>query len=154
MSIEAFQSKISIVTDAIHEMPLDKTLETYLNREFPAAGETFKSIRKACLKGAEEGWLCQHEAAGIRFGRVLKPEQATRGFSIDVVRMADIKGPHHSHPKGEIDMIMPLDERARFDGQPEGWLVYPANSAHKPTVSDGAALVLYLLPDGEIVFSR
>ncbi|MCB1758659.1 MAG: DUF4863 family protein [Gammaproteobacteria bacterium] len=154
MGIETFQSTIAVITDAIHGMPLDKALEAYLNQEFPANGEIFNEIREACVKGTEEGWLCQQEAGGIRFGRAVKPGQVTAGFSVDVVHMADIVGPHHSHPKGEIDMIMPLDTAARFDGHAEGWLVYPENSAHKPTVSDGAALILYLLPDGEIRFSR
>lgn len=154
MNMEAFKSTVSVITEAIREMPLDKNLEAYLNHEFPADGEIFKGIRKTCLEGLEEGWLCQHEAGGIRYGRAIKPGKETSGFSVDVVRMADILGPHHSHPKGEIDMIMPLTGEALFDGHPAGWLVYPENSAHRPTVSDGAALVLYLLPDGEIVFSR
>jgi hypothetical protein len=32
--------------------------------------------------------------------------------------------------------------------------VYPPGSAHRPTVSGGRALVLYLLPEGRIEFSR
>ncbi len=106
------------------------------------------------LEGVEQGWLCQQEAGGIRYGRAIKPAEATSSFSVDVVRMADIKGPHHRHPKGEIDMIMPLEGEARFDGHAQGWLVYPENSEHSPTVSGGTALVLYLLPDGAILFSR
>ncbi|MEZ5479400.1 MAG: DUF4863 family protein [Thiolinea sp.] len=31
--------------------------------------------------------------------------------------------------------------------------MYPPGSAHKPTVSQGRALVLYLLPQGSIEFS-
>ena len=54
---------------------------------------------------------------------------------------------------GEIDLIMPLDEGALFDGLPAGWMVTPAGSAHCPTVSGGRALVLYLLPQGRIEFT-
>ena len=43
---------------------------------------------------------------------------------------------------------------ARFDGQGAGWVVYPADSAHVPTVSGGRALVLYLLPQGAIEFTK
>jgi hypothetical protein len=68
--------------------------------------------------------------------------------------MQDVAGPHHRHPKGEIDLIMPLDEPAMFDGHPAGWLVYGPDSAHRPTVSGGSALVLYLLPEGAIEFTR
>ena len=68
--------------------------------------------------------------------------------------MQDVAGPHHSHPKGEIDLIMPIEGDALFDGRPAGWLVCPPGSAHRPTVSQGRALVLYLLPDGQIQFTR
>jgi hypothetical protein len=68
--------------------------------------------------------------------------------------MNDCVGPHHSHPNGEIDLVMPLEGDARFDGHAAGWVVYPADSAHFPTVSGGRALVLYLLPGGSIEFTR
>jgi len=65
-----------------------------------------------------------------------------------------LAGPHHVHPHGEIDLIMPLTEGATFDGHPAGWCVYGPGSAHRPTVANGAALVLYLLPQGAIEFTR
>ena len=68
--------------------------------------------------------------------------------------MADLAGPHHTHPNGEIDLIMPLEGDATFDGRPAGWCVYPPGSAHHPTVGNGRALVLYLLPEGQIQFTR
>ncbi len=70
-----------------------------------------------------------------------------------VVDMQDIRGPHHRHPNGEVDMVMPIDADANFDGQGAGWKVYQAGSAHFPAVSGGRALVLYLLPDGAIEFT-
>jgi len=75
------------------------------------------------------------------------------GFSVDVVDMKDLAGPHHVHPLGEIDLIMPIEGDALFDGHGAGWMVYPAQSAHSPTVSNGRALVLYLLPQGKIEFT-
>ena len=101
-----------------------------------------------------EGWMCNREAGGIRFGRVMKPGPATHGFSVDVVVMNDVKGPHHRHPNGEIDMIIPITPDARFDGHGPGWCVYGPDTAHYPTVSDGEAIVLYLLPKGEIEFTK
>jgi hypothetical protein len=68
--------------------------------------------------------------------------------------MENVVGPHHAHPKGEIDMVMPLTRRAKFDGHGAGWVIYGPGSAHRPTVSDGKALVLYLLPQGAIEFSK
>jgi len=70
--------------------------------------------------------------------------------------------PHHRHPNGEIDLVMPLASgdgvaaggAATFDGQSAGWKVYGPGSAHRPTVRGGRALVLYLLPDGAIEFTR
>jgi hypothetical protein len=49
---------------------------------------------------------------------------------------------------------MPLTEGAAFDGHGAGWVVYPAGSAHTPVVAGGRALVLYLLPDGAIEFTK
>jgi hypothetical protein len=154
MNPEKFQNLISQVTSQISGKPLDKELEAFLNEEFPASGELFKYIESACHQGVADGWVCDREHGGIKFGRVIKPSDAIHGFSVDVVEMNNIVGPHHAHPNGEIDMIMPLDGDARFDGQGKGWLVYPPGSAHKPTVSGGSAFVLYLLPNGAIEFSR
>lgn len=96
----------------------------------------------------------KYEGGGIRYGRVIKPDAALGGYSVDVVDMDDLAGPHHRHPQGEIDLIMPLSDQARFDGRGAGWLVYGPGTAHRPTVSAGRALVLYLLPDGAIEFTR
>ena len=49
---------------------------------------------------------------------------------------------------------MPLSGSAEFDGHGAGWLVYEPGTAHTPTVSGGKALVLYLLPQGAIEFTR
>ena len=89
----------------------------------------------------------------IKYGRVVKPGEPTNGFSVDVVDMESVAGPHHRHPTGEIDLIMPLSSGAQFDGHTAGWLVYGPGSAHRPTVTEGRALVLYLLPAGAIEFT-
>jgi hypothetical protein len=75
-------------------------------------------------------------------------------LSVDVVQLENIVGPHHSHPKGEICLTMPVTPAAKFDGGGAGWCVNEPGSAHRPTVTGGQALVLYLLPDGEIVFTK
>ena len=71
-----------------------------------------------------------------------------------MVDLTDIAGPHHSHPTGEVCLTMPVTAGARFDGMGAGWCVNEPGSAHSPTVSDGQALVLYLLPQGKIKFTR
>jgi hypothetical protein len=110
-------------------------------------------MSEACLDGVAAGWLCKHEAGGIKYGRVIKPSPDTAQFSVDVVDMSDVAGPHHSHPTGEINLVMPVTPEARFDGTPAGWKVYPPGSMHSPTVTQGRALVLYLLPQGRIDFT-
>jgi hypothetical protein len=111
-------------------------------------------VHDACLAGIAAGWMCNREHAGIRYGRVVRPGAATHGFSVDVVDMNDVAGGHHRHPNGEIDLVLPLDGAATFDGHGAGWLVYEPGSAHVPTVAGGRALVLYLLPQGAIEFTK
>jgi hypothetical protein len=122
-------------------------------RSIPRSANTCSGIEALCRAGVDQGWLCRHQAGGIRYGRVIRPGAEAGNHSVDVVLMDDCRGPHHSHPGGEIDMVMPIDAGAKFDGHPAGWVVYPPGSAHTPTVSGGAALVLYLLPGGEIEFT-
>lgn len=132
----------------------DAELDAWLNAEHGAHSETYRALRASCEAGVAAGWLCDREGGGIRYGRIFKPAPDLAGFSVDVVDMTDIAGPHHVHPNGEIDLIMPVDPDARFDGRPAGWLVCPPGSAHRPTVTGGRALVLYLLPEGRIEFTR
>ena len=154
MTPEEFQTLLAPVAARIRGKTLDKALQSDLNQAFPADGETFKVIQRACHDAIAAGWMCNREAGGIRYGRVVKANDALSGCSVDVVEMENLKGPHHRHPNGEIDMIMPISAGAKFDGQGAGWLVYGPDSAHHPTVSDGKALVLYLLPEGAIEFTR
>ena len=153
MTIEVLKSELSRLCAAIAERPLDLDLERWLNAHHGAGSATFERIRQACETGVAEGWLCQREGGGIRYSRPFKPSDELHSFSVDVVDMQDIAGPHHRHPHGEIDLIMPIDEGATFDNHEAGWLVCPPGSAHRPTVRRGRALVLYLLPEGAIEFT-
>jgi len=151
---QAFAEAVATITTRIAGQALDGSLQVFLNENFPPGGEAFDDLAELCRQGVDEGWLCDREQGGIRFGRVIKPGPDTGGYSVDVVAMHDIQGPYHGHPNGEIDMIIPVSTGARFDGQGQGWLVYEPDSEHYPTVSDGKAIVLYLLPDGAIDFTR
>ncbi len=153
MSIEAFRQQIATLAAVIADEPLDATLEDTLNRDFGPESTTFRTLKQSCETGVAEGWLCAREAGGIRYGRAFKPADDLHGFSVDVVDMDEIRGPHHRHPNGEIDLVMPQSGDAKFDGQGAGWKVYPPDTAHHPTVSGGRALVLYLLPGGAIEFT-
>ena len=151
---DSFQAALADLTAQLAGRPLDAALDDWLNQIHGPASASYAGLRAHCQAGVAAGWLCNREGGGIRYGRIFKPTAALHGFSVDVVDMQDIAGPHHSHPQGEIDLIMPTDGDALFDGRRAGWLVYPPGSAHRPTVSQGRALVLYLLPDGQIQFTR
>ncbi len=149
-----FQELVAPVARYAAGRAVDAALQADLNSKFPAESETFRLIREACHAGIAAGWLCTQGDAKRRYGRIFEPGAATHGFSVDVVDISDLVGNHHRHPTGEIDMIMPVTPAARFDDQGAGWLVYPADSAHRPTVTGGRALILYLLPDGEIEWTN
>jgi hypothetical protein len=154
MDPEAFTSLMAEVTAEVAGRPLDPALESDLNRRFPADGPFVRRVIDACRAGIAQGWMCNREHAGIKYGRVVKPGPATHGMSVDVVEMNDVAGGHHRHPNGEIDLVMPVDDGARFDSRGAGWVVYGPGSAHVPTVAGGKALVLYLLPQGAIEFTK
>jgi hypothetical protein len=148
-----FGELIGLVTGAVANRPVEPALGAFLNERFPFDGVVVSELTELCLTGRQEGWLCAREQGGVRFGRPIKPGPASHGFSVDVVDMDAVVGPHHRHPKGEIDLVMPRDAKATFDGVRHGWLVYGPASSHAPTVAGGRALVLYLLPDGTIEFT-
>ena len=154
MTPDEFTVLIGSITGRIDRRELDAELAGELQSAFPAEGPQFDAVFEACLHAIAAGWMCNREAGGIRFGRVVKPGPATHGFSVDVVEMENVVGPHHTHPNGEIDMVMPITDGAKFDGHGAGWVVYGPGSAHRPSVTDGKALVLYLLPQGAIEFTK
>ena len=60
----------------------------------------------------------------------------------------------HGHPGGEVCMVLPITPGAQFDGTDRGWCVFEPGTAHHPTVTNGRALILYMLPDGKIEFAE
>jgi hypothetical protein len=150
---QQFRELIASLTTQLAGRPLDRELDTWLNENHGAGSKMFDAIKQACIDGVEAGWMCAREADGIKYGRVLKAADDLHRFSVDVVDMNSLAGPRHAHPNGEIDMVMPLDGDARFDNRPAGWCVYRPGTVHRPTVTGGRALVLYLLPEGKIDFN-
>jgi len=153
MNVDHFQNLLRPVTDFVSSQAVDSALAEQLNRRFPPHGEKFNAIESACHEAIADGWMCAQGGAGRRFGRVIEASEQTGRLSVDVVDLVNIVGPHHRHPAGEICMIMPVTEGARFDDMPRGWCVFEPGSEHRPTVTDGEALVLYMLPDGKIEFT-
>ena len=153
MDQRQFKELMGPVLEKIAGKGIAAGLESDLNRDFPAGDATFQAIEAACMQAIEQGWMCAQGSDGRRFGRVVEPAPETHNLSVDVVDITDFVGPHHRHPTGEVCMVMPLTENARSDGHGAGWCVNPPGTAHHPTVTEGRALVLYLLPDGKIEFT-
>jgi Domain of unknown function (DUF4863) len=149
-----FHRQLADLTAQIAGRPLDGALDRWLNEHHGVGSASYRDLKASCETGVAEGWLANREGGGIKYGRIFKPGDELHGFSVDVVDMTDIAGPHHTHPNGEIDLIMPVGGDATFDSRPAGWCVYGPGTAHRPTVARGRALVLYLLPQGAIEFTR
>ncbi len=154
MVVEEFSELMAPILEAVAGKPVDAGLEKELGARFPGDGEMFARIEAACLASIEAGWMCAEGEGNRRFGRVIEPGENTGDLSVDVVDMTNLRGGHHKHPAGEILMIMPQDEGARFDARGRGWLVYAPGTGHRPSVEGGRALVLYLLPGGEIEWTE
>ena len=150
---QLFDSLVQNLIKDIAGKAVDANLQTYLEQNYPADSQAFRQLSDACRTGIAEGWLCNREQAGIKFGRILKPGPESHDYSVDVVDMDGIIGPHHRHPNGEIDMVVAESADALFDGHGSGWVVYGPGSEHSPTVTGGRAIILYLLPGGKIEFT-
>lgn len=153
MAQEEFLDLVKQIAGASANRPLNASLEEFLNHRYPASGAVFARLSELCAAGETEGWLMARQAAGIKYGRAIKPGNEAGAFSVDVVRMKNCAGPHHVHTSGEIGAVMAIAGSPLFDEKPVGWYVYAPGSDHHPTVMGGEAYVLYLLPDGEIEFT-
>lgn len=153
MSLQDFTELMGAIAGDLAGRDVNAAMADHLNESYPKGGETFEKLAGLCAQGEAEGWLMNREGGGIKFGRAIKPGAEAGSFSVDVVRMKDVKGPHHVHTTGEIGAIMPIEGEPRFDGMEQGWYVYPPGSDHHPTVTGGDAYVLYLLPEGAIEFT-
>lgn len=122
-----------------------------LIERFDPTSEAARKLNEAIAELAAAGRVADRGELPLRYGRVTKASEATRGFSIDVVMMS-AAGPLHRHPNGEVNWCIRLDGAPKFDGFGPGWAVFPPGSQHVPTVSGGTMLIVYLLPQGAIEF--
>jgi hypothetical protein len=126
--------------------------EAELNRQFPPAGAVVEALATAAREALAAGTICQRGEPGMKFSRVLKPEQDVAGCSIDAVYMNSSKGPWHTHLKGEVCLCLPDSPSAQFEGRSAAWMVLPVGSRHEPTVTGGAMLILYWWPEGAVAW--
>jgi len=134
--------------------PDDPDCADKLRAAIPLDSDELRALKALLRGGLDEQSICTRVHAGVRYERLLKPSshsQAGATLSVDVVHMGTA-GPAHTHPRGEIDLCFAVEGSPQFDGQPEGWTVYPSGSKHTPTVSGGRMDIVYFLPGGEILF--
>ncbi|MCO5171568.1 MAG: DUF4863 family protein [Planctomycetes bacterium] len=149
-TLETLQQALDPLARALEGLSLDDpaAARAEIERRLPFDGPLVAAVREAALAGAEAGWLLPRQNGPIRFGR---PAKSLHGFTVDAVLMST-PGPQHRHPNGEVDLCFTTRGEARFDGHPQGWVVFGPMSVHVPTVSQGEMLILYFLPGGAIEF--
>lgn len=149
--------------DAIHEFldfvadkPLDGQLELQLNEHYGPTTKQFATLLSLLRTGIQEGWACYREITGpdYRRGRIAEASARTHGFTVESGMLRNVLGNYHRHPRGEINMIGPVDKTGKFCGSGAGWRVFSPDSSHYPTVTGGTVTLLFFLPGGEIEYKE
>lgn len=160
ISLPTGPSKAALL-ELVHELlafvgsrPLDASLEAALNEHFGASTLRFHTLLTLLRSGIDEGWACYTDITGpdYRRGRIADASAATHGFTVESGRLRNVKGNFHRHPRGEINMIGPVDPTGQFCGSGAGWRVFEPESRHFPTVTGGTVTLLFFLPGGEIEY--
>jgi Domain of unknown function (DUF4863) len=140
--------------DFVGDRPLGPALELLLNEHYGPHTERYATLLKLLRQGIDEGWACYSEITGpdYRRGRIAEASSLTHGFTIESGKLRNVPGNYHRHPRGEINMIGPVDASGQFCGHGAGWKVFPPESRHFPTVTGGTVTMLFFLPGGEIEY--
>jgi hypothetical protein len=80
MTPDEFTALIGSITARIEGRQLDAALAAELEDSSPMGSAKFDAVFAACRDGVAAGWVCNREAGGIRYGRVVKPGPATHAF--------------------------------------------------------------------------
>jgi hypothetical protein len=157
--------------EEVKDMTTGSDVEQWLNGKYGTDSEFYQDLARLIRIGVEEeGWAADIEIAGRRYrrARLVEPSEKTLGFSITTVYMnshendqanpeGSFRGDYHSHPYGEFNMVVALDDGAALAG-PNGWCyggwTAPApGSHHYPEVKGGAIIALFFLPAGRISYA-
>lgn len=140
--------------DFVGDKPLDAALEAQLNERYGASTYRFNRLLTLLRAGIAEGWACYNEITGpdYRRGRIAPASDATHGFTVESGKLRNVLGNYHRHPRGEINMIGPVDATGQFCGHGAGWRVFEPDSRHYPTVTGGTVTLLFFLPGGQIEY--
>jgi len=155
--------------EEIKDMTTSTEVEQWLNTRYGVDSELYQNLARLIRLGVDEGWAADVEIAGPQYrrARLVAPSAQTFFFSITAVLMDStantqnnpensFRGDYHSHPYGEFNMVVPLDEGAALAG-PNGWCyggwTAPApGSHHFPETKGGAVIALFFLPAGRISY--
>jgi hypothetical protein len=77
VSPDDFRESIKELTRQLAGRPLDAELDRWLNEYLGPQSGLFQRLEHACRAAVAEGWMCNREASGIKFGRVIKPTMYT-----------------------------------------------------------------------------
>ncbi|RWA56373.1 PnbB [Cupriavidus sp. UYMSc13B] len=157
--------------EEVKDMTTGSKVEQWLNTTYGPESALYKDLARLIRIGVEqEGWAANTEIAGHKYrrSRLVDPTEATFGFSITAVYMDSsgndqrnpegaFRGDYHSHPYGEFNLVVALNEGAALAG-PNGWCyggwTAPApGSHHYPEAKGGAVIALFFLPAGRIAYN-
>ena len=148
--------------EEVKDMTTGVEVEQWLNTKYGVDSDLYKDLARLITLGVKEGWAADVEISGSKYrrARLVAPSAETFYFSITAVLMDSpedaFRGDYHSHPYGEFNLVVPLNEGAALAG-PSGWCyggwTAPApGSHHFPEAKGGAVIALFFLPSGRIAY--
>lgn len=156
--------------EEIKDMTTGTDVERWLNTKYGVDSEFYRSMARLIRIGIRDGWAANVEITGphYRRSRICEPSAETGYFSITAVYMDStgndqhnpensLRGDYHSHPYGEFNMVIPLNEGAALAGPNGwcygGWTAPSPGSHHYPEIKGGKVIALFYLPAGRIAYN-
>ena len=155
--------------EEVKDITTSPEIEQWLNTKYGVDSELYQDLARLITQGVKEGWAADVEIAGPRYrrARLLAPSAETFYFSITAVLMDStentqknpensFRGDYHSHPYGEFNLVVALNEGAALMGPSGwcygGWTAPEPGSHHYPEAKGGAVIALFFLPAGRIAY--
>jgi len=156
--------------EEVRDMTPGPEIERWLNEKYGVGSALYQDLARMITSGVDEGWAADVEIAGRRYrrARLLAPCEESFWFSITAVYMdstdndqnnpeGSFRGDYHSHPYGEFNMVVALNDGAALAGPSGwchgGWTAPAAGSHHYPEAKGGAVIALFFLPAGRIAYN-
>jgi len=157
----------------VKDMTAGSEVEAWLNEHYGPGSDFYRDVSRLIRLGVQEGWAANIEIEGrhYRRSRIAEPSVDTYWFSVTAVYMNSrmdaqgaprrtmedsFRGDYHSHPYGEFNMVIPMDDSAALAGPNgwchAGWTAPGPGSAHYPEARGGAVIALFFLPAGRIAY--